>query len=195
MVLMFYRRFLWNQAVAMGLVKGEPKQHFHIDHSDKTFWKSLCIGVSCAFYWILAWQSLFLLDHPRIFYGTVFACVGACSISADTGLFRHMRRVMAANQLCDRWMATTGTILILFEIFVEFIQGSPVYGVLFSGVAALSFFVLQKARERVHVQGHDWGWVFLHCTWHFISVAGTLVIVRRSDIALSAQLATLSAVP
>ena len=85
-------------------------------------------------------------------------------------------------------MATLGTLLILYEIVVEFMDRSVLYALFFSGVAVLSFFILQKARERVHVHGHDWGWVFLHASWHFVSVLGAFIIVHRQDALLSASL-------
>jgi hypothetical protein len=176
MVLAFYRRFLVNQAVAMGIVSeaGGSKRFHHIDHSDKTFWKSFWVGLSCALYWILAWQCLALVQHRRLYYGLVFVAVGICSVSADTGLFRHHQRLMRANQLCDRWTATTGTLLILSEILSEFAAGEVAAALVFVAVAGLAFCTLQKARERVHAVGHDWGWVLLHSMWHVVCVAGTV---------------------
>jgi len=184
-MLAFLRLFLWNQAVAMSLVKGEKKIHkVHIDHSDKTFWKSLLVGISCAFYWLLAVQSFFYLNTPRPYYGCVFVAVGFCSIGADSGLFRDHHRVMRMNQYCDRWMATIGTMLILYEVLLEFALRSIWAGMFFVFITLVSFFTLQSARERVHTYGHDWGWVALHCLWHFLTVAGTLVIVYRADTSI-----------
>ena len=116
MVVSFLSQFLRNQAIAMGLAShtgdsaGKHRQRVHIDHSDKTFWKSVVVGLSCAFYWVLAWQSLVVVDNPRLFHGAVFTAVGLCSISADSGLFRDIPRLMKLNQVgrvcvaCVLWL-------------------------------------------------------------------------------------------
>ena len=178
----FYQRFLYNQALAMGLVSPKAQRNHHIvrDHSDKTFWKSVWVGVSCAFYWILSFQVVFLVQTPRNYLAGIFVLVGICSTSADTGLFRNYEGIMRINQVCDRWMATIGCFTIFVEIYLEFARSIAV-GIAMVMLTLLAFFTLQTARERVHKHGHDWGWVVLHTTWHAITVAGAAWVLYRAD--------------
>jgi hypothetical protein len=176
------RHFVAVQAHSMGLAT-DPAAAARLpcDHSDKTLAKSFVMGLSCVFYWVLAWQHLVLFHPPRRFHVLVYFLVGLFSVSADTGLFRSHPRLMRANQICDRWTATTGTLLVLLEIGIELTQRSTLAAAFMLTVLAVAIATLQQARHRVHSHGHDWGWVALHSLWHVIGVVGGAWVIHRAS--------------